>query len=226
VTLARAIGAARLTTARRERLGASFSFDSLPRRYLALQILRRIAQVRRCVMLRKWMAATAVIGALAASSAMANGRGPSDYVYARVVRVEPMVRLVTVQRPREECWDEVVYVADSRPRVAGPAIAGGIIGGAIGRQFGGGSGRDALTVIGALAGSAVASERAARNQAGRYARPTTVQRCEVTTRRFTEERIEGYRVTYQYRGRHYTMRTSEPPGNRVRLRVNAVPVGY
>jgi uncharacterized protein YcfJ len=183
-------------------------------------------------MVRKWMTATAVIGALAAGTATASGRGHSDYVYARVVHVEPMVRYVTVERPREECWDEVRYVPDGgRARVAGPTIAGGIIGGAIGRQFGDGRGRDALTVLGTLAGAAVAGERAARNQAysaqrTRATTATTVRRCEVTTRRYTEERIEGYRVTYKYRGRHYSLRTAEPPGDRIRLRVSAVPVGY
>lgn len=184
-------------------------------------------------MFRKWMtatAATAVMGTLCAGSAIAGGRGHSDFVYARVVDVEPIVRLVTVQRPRQECWDEVVYVPENRRvGVAGPTLAGGLIGGAIGRQFGSGSGRDAMTLIGALAGSAVASERAARNRAyaGQpTARATTVERCEVSTERFTEERIEGYWVTYQYRGRRHTIRTYEPPGERVRLRVSAVPVGY
>jgi uncharacterized protein YcfJ len=183
-------------------------------------------------MLRKWMTMTTVLGALTATSALASNRGASDYVYAKVVDVRPIVRYVTVQRPRQECWDEVVYLRErnDRPiRVAGPAIAGGLIGGAIGRQFGGGSGRDALTVIGALAGSAIASERAARNQnyaAVNPARATTVERCEVTTETFREERIDGYDVTYQYRGRRYGMRTTEPPGERVRLLVSAVPVGY
>lgn len=183
-------------------------------------------------MLRKWMTTAAVLGALTATSALAGNRGATDYVYAKVVDVEPIVRHVTVQRPRQECWDEVVYEREPRQRplrVAGPSIAGGLIGGAIGRQFGSGSGRDAMTLIGALAGSAVASERAARNQAYEapsYARETTVERCEVVTERFTEERVEGYLVTYQYKGRRYDMRTVEPPGDRIRLRVSAVPVGY
>lgn len=178
-------------------------------------------------MLRRVKALSAVLGMLMATTALASGPGrPGDYVYAKVVDVQPIVRYVTVNRPRQECWDEVVY-SEPRRGVAGPALAGGIIGGAIGRQFGGGSGRDALTVAGALAGSAIAADRAARNRAGSGpARATSVERCQVIDQRYTEERVDGYRVTYKYRGRHHTMITPERPGSRVRLRVSAVPVGY
>ena len=44
--------------------------------------------------------------------------------------------------------------------------------------------------------------------------------------RFTEERIDGYLVTYQYQGRHYTMQTDVPPGDRVRLAVDVRPMPY
>jgi uncharacterized protein YcfJ len=176
-------------------------------------------------MLRKWGTLAAMLGALAAGTAAADGhRGSSDYVYAKVVDVDPIVRYVTVRHPRRECWNEVVYERD-RTRVAGPALAGGLIGGAIGRQFGGGSGRDALTLAGAIAGSAIATERAVRNR-GSAVRETNVERCEVVHDSYREERIDGYRVTYQYRGRRHTIVTPEPPGSRIRLRVTAVPIGY
>lgn len=179
-------------------------------------------------MLRRWKTLGVVLGMLAAATASAHGRrGTVDYVYAKVVDVDPIVRRVTVTRPRHECWDEVVYTSERTRGVAGPAIAGGIIGGAIGRQFGGGSGRDALTIAGALAGSAIAAERAARNRAGsETVRATTVERCRVVDERHIEERIDGYRVTYQYRGRRHTIVTHEPPGSRIRLAVSAIPVGY
>lgn len=177
-------------------------------------------------MLRRVKTLSAVLGILMATTAVAGPKHSRGYVYAKVVDVQPIVKYVTVNRPRQECWDEVVYT-EPRKGVAGPALAGGIIGGAIGRQFGGGSGRDALTVAGALAGSAIAAERAARNRAGSGgARATSVERCHVVDHRYTQERVDGYRVTYKYRGRHHTMVTSEPPGSRVRLRVSAIPVGY
>jgi len=177
-------------------------------------------------MLRRWTTLAAVLGALAAGNAAADGhRGSKDYVYAKVVDVDPIVRYVTVQRPRRECWDEVVYARERPSGVAGPALAGGLIGGAIGRQFGDGRGRDALTLAGAIAGSAIATERAVRNR-GERTRATTVSRCETVHEHHRERRIDGYRVTYQYRGRRHTIVTPEPPGSRIRLRVTAVPVGY
>lgn len=150
-------------------------------------------------------------------------RGPTEYVYARVVDVDPMVRYVTVSRPRQECWDEVVRQPASPYGVVGPTIAGGIVGAAIGRQFGSGNDRDMLTLMGAAAGSAVAHERAQRNQG---VREVTVERCEVVSERVTEEVVDGYLVTYQYQGRRYTMQTATPPGERVRLAVDVRPVGY
>ena len=76
----------------------------------------------------------------------------------------PLVRYVTVDRPRQECWDEIVTEPVRPFGVAGPTIAGGVVGAAVGRQFGSGSGQDALTLIGAVVGSAVGHQHAVRNQ--------------------------------------------------------------
>jgi uncharacterized protein YcfJ len=152
-------------------------------------------------------------------------RGTTAFVYARVVDVEPMVRYVTVNRPRQECWNEVVREPAHPYGTVGPTIAGGIVGAAIGRQFGSGNDRDVLTMLGAVAGSAVANQRAQRNQ-GYATRDVAVERCEIVHQRVTEERIDGYLVTYQYQGRRHTMQTATPPGDRVRLAVDVRPVGY
>ena len=177
---------------------------------------------------------TVAVFTLGATSAFAHGngnhgnrgygyRGATDVVYARAVDVEPMVRYVTVSRPRQECWDEVVRQSASPYGVAGPTIAGGIVGAAIGRQFGSGNDRDMLTLLGAAAGSAVAHERAVWNQG---TRDVAVQRCQTVNERVTEEVVDGYLVTYQYQGRRYTMQTATPPGERVALAVDVRPVGY
>jgi uncharacterized protein YcfJ len=155
----------------------------------------------------------------------AYGHGRPAVVSARVVDVEPLVRYVTVNRPREECWDEVVREPLRPYGVAGPTIAGGIVGAAIGRQFGSGNDRDTLTLLGAAAGSAVAHRRAVRNQ-GYATRDVAVQRCEVVSNRVTEQIVDGYLVTYRLDGRNYTMQTDRHPGNFVQLAVDVRPAGY
>jgi uncharacterized protein YcfJ len=151
--------------------------------------------------------------------------GRSAVVSARVVDVEPLVRYVTVNRPREECWDEVVREPVRPYGVAGPTVAGSIVGAAIGRQFGSGNDRDALTLLGAVAGGAVAHRRAVRNQ-GYATRDVAVQRCEVVSDRVTEQIVDGYLVTYRLDGRNYTMQTDRHPGNSVQLAVDVRPAAY
>ena len=55
----------------------------------------------------------AVVATLATGDALADGHGHghgplADYVYARVVDVDPVVRYVTVDRPEQRCWNETV----------------------------------------------------------------------------------------------------------------------
>jgi uncharacterized protein YcfJ len=187
----------------------------------------------------KTLLATAALGFLCTSTAMAdhgnNGRGRGNayghyrqapaVVSARVVDVEPLVRYVTVDRPREQCWDEIVREPVRPYGVAGTTAAGTIVGAAIGRQFGSGNDRDALTVLGAVAGGVVARNRALRNGAG-ATRDVAVQRCEVVSDRVREQIVDGYLVTYRLDGRHYTMQTDRHPGDWVQLSVAARPVGY
>jgi uncharacterized protein YcfJ len=188
--------------------------------------------------------------AFAAQSALARdddrGRRHSEYDYARVVNVDPLVRRIRVTEPRRACYEETRY--DERERyddgrygrarygygdgAAGPMILGGIIGAAIGNQVGRGDGRRAATVAGAIIGSAIGHDRAGRRgpddrYAGRYeryeSRPYTVERCDVRYHESWEERIEGYRVTYEYNGRQFTTRLPYDPGERIRVRVDVRP---
>jgi uncharacterized protein YcfJ len=146
-----------------------------------------------------------------------------EIVYAPVVSVRPLVRYVTVERPRQECWQDVEYRPVVPARVVATTLAGGIVGAAIGRQFGDGSGRDALTLMAAVAGSAVAHAHAVRRNPGStYTVP--VERCHVVNERFTDEIIDGYDVVYQYHGRMYSTRTAEHPGSRIPLEMSLRPV--
>jgi uncharacterized protein YcfJ len=190
-------------------------------------------------MLAKRFLVVAVLGLLGASAALADhddrgrGRGRGNayghyryepaVVSARVVGVEPLVRYVTVDRPRERCWNELVREPVRPFGVVGQTAAGSIVGAAIGRQFGSGNDRDTLTVLGAVAGGAVAHRRAVVNQ-GYATRDVTVQRCEVVNDRVTEQIADGYLVTYRLEGQRYTMRTDRHPGDWVQIA--AQPVGF
>lgn len=77
----------------------------------------------------------------------------------------------TVDRPRQECWNEQVPVQTAY-RDYGGAIVGGLAGGILGNQVGGGNGRTIATAVGALTG-AVVGDRMSSN-APSY---QMVQRC-------------------------------------------------
>ena len=180
---------------------------------------------------------TALVGVEMAASTAAMASPPSwsrsarpvsyddGYEYARVVHVEPIVRRVHVESPRRECWDETRYVESpphiSDPGVGGRTLLGGIIGGVIGHQIGSGRGRDAATVAGSVIGASVGYDAAARRSSEVQER--TVQRCDVRYERNVEERIDGYRVTYEFNGREYDTRLPYDPGEKIRVRVAVAP---
>ncbi|MGQ0587663.1 MAG: glycine zipper 2TM domain-containing protein [Gammaproteobacteria bacterium] len=167
--------------------------------------------------------ATAVCGLLISAPAFANDYDDA-WVYARVVRAEPIVREVRVREPRQVCED--VPVVERTHYRGGPApgsvLVGAIVGGVIGHQFGSGRGNDAATVAGAMIGA----DHAARNswRSGRVVEREVVEtRCETVRPARYEERVTGYEVTYRYHGRLYHTRTREHPGRTIRVRVSVTP---
>ena len=167
-----------------------------------------------------------------------HGPPPSDYAYARVLDVDPIVHRVRVSEPRQECWTETRYEETSYRERTGPAprgsagsmILGGIIGAALGNQIGSGDGRRAATVAGAVIGSAIGHDvgdrRNPRNErVVTESRPYDAERCEVRYEERFEERIDGYRVTYEYNGIRQTTQLPYDPGDRIRVRVDVRPEG-
>jgi len=163
-------------------------------------------------------------------------QGPpaSDYAYARVVDVDPIVRHVRVSVPKQECWNETRYEDVSYRERTGPArpsagsmILGGIIGAAIGNQIGHGDGRRAATVAGAVIGTAVGHDAAGRRNTRvvTESRPYEAERCETRYDEQFEDRIDGYRVTYEYNGIRQTTQLPYDPGDRIRVRVDVHPEG-
>lgn len=152
------------------------------------------------------------------------------YDYAPVISSEPILRYVTVKTPVRECWQDTEYHRVDRPVPGSGAstLAGAIIGGVIGHQFGSGRGNDAATVAGTLIGAAVGNSSARKRYGAdystvEYARP--VERCETRMTERTEERIDGYRVAYRYNGQKYVTQMPYDPGREIRVRVDVAPAG-
>lgn len=163
------------------------------------------------------------LGGLVAAGCATAGhdyRGSVDYDWAEVLEAEPIVEHVRVPVSREVCWDEEVHYTDRGRGSAAGTILGGLIGGVAGHQIGSGSGNTAATVVGTLAGAAIGS-RASSGPPRHYS--SVEERCRLERAYRSEERLQGYRVTYLYNGQTYTTRTRHDPGSRIRVRVSVSP---
>lgn len=142
------------------------------------------------------------IAAVTATGTFAQERG-------RVLSSTPITQQVAV--PQQVCSDQPVAVA---PRSTGAgAVVGAIAGGLLGNAIGGGGGRAAATgaglIGGAMLGYQVESAGPAQYQ--------TVRQC--STQTFYQNRTVGYNVTYEYNGRSYTTQTTNPPSQWIALNV-------
>jgi uncharacterized protein YcfJ len=121
---------------------------------------------------------------------------------------EVMEKVVT---PREVC--EQVEVKRQAPvqdsnRVAGTAL-GGLAGGLLGNQIGGGRGKTAATVVGAAAG-AYAGNQVQKNMQQKDLITTTENRCKTVEE--TSEKLVGYDVSYRLQGKEGVVRMDHKPG--------------
>ena len=142
---------------------------------------------------------------------------------ARVQNVEPQYE--SVQIPRQECASQIVNepqpVAGSGGGYGG-VIIGGVAGGLLGNQVGKGHGREAATAAGAVIG-AIAGDRIANSQPQAYVnQPREVRSCRTVSD--VQQRLTGYRVTYEYHGQQYTTVTREEPGRTMPVRVSVTPM--
>lgn len=154
-------------------------------------------------------------------------RGPIFRDEAEVIHVEPIIRTVEIAVPERECWEEEVRFPAGYGQPVSPtrAIAGGIIGGVIGNQVGRGRGKTAATIAGTVLGASIGHDLARRSAARAHGdRIAYEQRCRTIQRYRTEERTEGYWVTYRYRGETFKTRLPYDPGDRLTVRVTVAPV--
>jgi len=145
------------------------------------------------------------------------------YDQAQVLEVVPVREIVRVSTPRQECWSEEVEHAPPYDDDGAYTVTGAILGGVIGHQFGGGSGRHVTTAAGSILGAVIGRDVGRRHGDDRTY--TMVERrCRPVNDYHKAERIVGYRVTYDYQGRTYTTHMANHPGHYVRVRVSIDPV--
>jgi uncharacterized protein YcfJ len=120
--------------------------------------------------------------------------------------------------PTQRCWVERQQVAEPvrGDRNLGGAIAGALIGGVLGHQVGGGSGKDLATVGGAVAGGWAGSNM---GRGDTVAGSRDVQRCENT--------VSGtpayWDVGYRFRGKDHQVQTSAAPGQTISVNRQGEP---
>jgi uncharacterized protein YcfJ len=170
---------------------------------------------------RTWMN-TFALAAVCMAPAWAGAQEVSE-TWARVVQAEPVRQEVRIPQRNNVCWDEQVQRVQPVRRSAAPQILGAIVGGVIGNQFGGGSGRDLMTMAGATLGASVAADAQYKKYPDRYY-VTTERRCETRTEWRYEERIVAWDVTYEYNGVLYQSRMQQAPGDRIRIQVGVTPL--
>ncbi len=139
---------------------------------------------------------------------------------AKIVSIEDIYRDHTIRQPYQDC-----YIKEVRQRVSGDGSAtneifGGILGGAIGNQFGGGDGKKVMTVAGALLGASIANDGEREGY-----RVVNKQICETKYNYSTEKRFRHYLVTYKYNDNVYSYTTGNKLNDTsIRVRVNVVPI--
>jgi uncharacterized protein YcfJ len=157
--------------------------------------------------------------------------------YAEIVSVEEITR--TIETPREVCEDVQVQQPVQQPqgqarsndpnRLLGSA-AGAVVGGLLGNQVGGGSGKKLATVAGAIGGGLAGREIQERIEANQHAQAAarsqpqtrTVTREECRTVIDTHEELEGYEVAWRDGEEVRTARLEEKPeGDQVELEEGA-----
>jgi uncharacterized protein YcfJ len=139
---------------------------------------------------------------------------PPAPAFAEVLAVTPATADVSTER--EACEDvEVTHQKEPRDehRVIGTAT-GAVIGGVLGNQVGGGSGKKVATVVGAVAGGYAGNKIQQRRQAN-DTYTTVEQHCETVVD--VQQTVIGYDVTYRIGAEEGQIRMDHDPGEQIPL---------
>jgi uncharacterized protein YcfJ len=114
--------------------------------------------------------------------------------------------------PQQRCWVEREQVVQERGNNIAPAsIAGALLGGVLGHQVGGGTGKDLATVGGAIAGAALGANLG-RDASGKVVSNRDVQRCANVP---NQAKPEFWDVSYVFRGQEHRIQMTSPPGRTI-----------
>lgn len=148
----------------------------------------------------------------------------ADIVKAPVISKSPITQTTkvvtgyTTQCNKERIYDNrkkegsVFDGAGNALKGDGNSLAGAIIGGVIGNQFGNGNGKTAMTVLGTIVGSNIGN---GTSKEAPHSRVVTV--CDDVPTTEIREKIVGWNVTYQFEGAVYTIQMDRDPGAFVKL---------
>ena len=139
-------------------------------------------------------------------------------VYAPVLNRTPIMESIQKSIPKRVCYQEQVVTQETKSYT--PSILGGIVGAAVGNEFGKGRGKDLATIAGGVLGASVGRDVQNKNAQSHSA---TVERCHEEREYVYEERLTGWRVTYEYNGVSYVTRTDRDPGETIKLNILIQP---
>ena len=126
----------------------------------------------------------------------------------RVSQSEPAYQNITKRIPYQECWDEQIPVrhggsGGNNQNVIG-TIIGGAGGGVLGHQIGGGTGKTAATIGGAIIGSLLGGKYIGDGSQNRSEDPYTTyetkRRCNTKYSEQKESKFIGYKNIAHYKG--------------------------
>ena len=166
-------------------------------------------------------------GALAGAVIVTAGSAAAGYhMYssghsAKVLSAKALTR--TIKSPRQECHDESVTRTKpikDQDRLLGTGI-GAVVGGLLGHEIGGGSGKTLATIAGAAGGGYAGNKIQEKTQQG-DTYTTTEQRC--NTVYDMKEESAGFEVAYEYQGHEHHVRMDHDPGSSLPVKDGEVVV--
>ncbi len=138
--------------------------------------------------------------------AQANSFTITDYV--KVEHSKAKYENIIRRTPYEKCWDERVPVRRNHHRRNNNnglgTLIGGVAGGILGHQVGGGRGKTVATIGGAIIGSLVGNNLSNRNyndNGYEYVTYETRRRCKTHYNESSERKFVGYKNVGHYQGR-------------------------